>query len=294
MKTINKIKKELHCQIKKYSFFNNIRYIETDLGNFVIKKEFDESFFHTLARNGFKNYIPSKYHIDHYNLYPYVDSYPIEDGEKGQDLIFLMSSLHNKTSFSKEMTTDQIKEFYENKKKIIADMTSYYNNLRFFIEDKKLPTPSEVFFLKNMSIIFISLNHCSKFLEDWYQKVQDKKRIRVSTIHNNLSLEHLIENDQPYLISWDHSKIDMPIYDFIKFYRRDFHKLDFRTLLSIYENNINIKEDEKLLLYFELLLPNKIIFTESEMKNIYDLTYQDLYLTKTNLLLSQEDKIKHA
>ena len=57
-------------------------------------------------------------------------------------------------------------------------------------------------------------------MESWYELVKTKKRKRVVTLHNNLKLDNLIKNNQTFLISWDKSKIDMPIYDIVNFYNR--------------------------------------------------------------------------
>lgn len=291
MKTINKLKKELNCEIKKYSFFNNIKYIETNLGNFIIKETTNDKIFSNLERNDFDNYINYNYEIDNYKIYPYVDDLEVDDNEKGLDIIYLMSKLHNKTSYYKEISLNEIKEIYENKKIKIKELIDYYDYLRFIIEEKTSQNPSEIYFLNNMSIIFISLDLANKYLEEWYKTIKEKKQIRVTLIHNNLDLTHIIENNKPYLISWDKSKYDIPIYDFINFYKKEFNNLDFINLLNIYKNNLNLSKEEMLMLYIELLLPNKILLDNTEIKNIYDLTYQNIYLTRTYYLISKDDKI---
>lgn len=291
MKTINKIKKELKCDIKKYSFFNNIKYIETDLGNFIIKRSNNNSIFLNLNRNDFDNYIEYKYQINDYNVYPYIDSIEIDDNEKGLDIIYLMSKLHNKTIFYKEITIDEIKEIYEQKKSKIKELNDYYDYLRFIIEEKDMMLPTDIYFLKNMTIIFIALEMSNKLLDEWYEIMKQKNSIRISLIHNNLDLTHIIENNKPYLISWEKSKYDIPIYDFVTFYKNEFNELDFFDLLNIYKNNMNLSKEELLLLYIEILIPNKIILDNSPIKNIYDLTYQNIYLSKTYYLISKNNEI---
>ena len=191
MKTINKIKKELNCEIKKYSFFNNIKYIETDIGNFIIKKSNNNNLFINLERNDFDNYIDYKYKIDEYKVYPYIDDFNIDDNEKGLDVVYLMSKLHNKTSYFKEISEDEVKDVYENKKNKIREINEYYEYLRFIIEEKTYLSPTEIYLLKNISTIFICLDLVDKYLDEWYKIMKDKRRIRVSLIHNNLDLTHI-------------------------------------------------------------------------------------------------------
>jgi len=290
MKTINKLKKELKCNIKKYSFFDNIKYVETDLGNFILKKTDNEKVFINLERNDFDNYIDYKYEVDNYKVYPYIDDIDIDENEKGLDIIYLMSKLHNKTSFYKKISDNNIKEIYEYKKLKIKELNEYYDYLRFIIEEKNSHTPTELYFLKNMSIIFICLDMANNYLEEWYNIIKEKDSIRLSLIHNNLNLTHIVENNKPYLISWDKSKHDIPIYDFVKFYKNNFNDLDFINLLNIYKNNVNLSNEELYLLYVEILMPNKIILDNTEIKNIYDLTYQNIYLNKSYYLVSKDDK----
>ena len=292
MKTINKIKKELKCDIKKYSFFNNVKYIETDIGNFIIKKSDNDKVFIDLERNDFDNYIDYKYQVDDYKLYPYIDDFDIDENERGLDVVYLMSKLHNKTSYYKEINLYEIKKIYEQKKLKVHDLNEYYDYLRFSLEEKQFLSPTEIYLLKNISIIFISLDLVDKYLEEWYKIMQSKKRIRQSLIHNKLNLSHVIENNKPYFISWEQAKYDLPIYDFVNFYKSEFDKLDFIDLLNIYKNNINISKDELLMLYIEILLPEKIMLDNSEIKNIYDLTKQNVYLNKTYYLILKDYKPK--
>ena len=43
--------------------------------------------------------------------------------------------------------------------------------------------------------------------------VKDKRKVRYVVVHNNLDLDHFLKGKNNYLISWDKSKIDLPIYD---------------------------------------------------------------------------------
>ena len=290
MKTINKIKKELDCNIKKYSFFNNIKYIETDKGNFIIKNKFNNNIYNILDRINIDNYIKYQYEIGNHYIYPYIDDINLDNNEKALDIIHIISKLHNNTSYTKNISLEEIKDIYIDKKNKIKELKDYYEYLRFIIEEKKNPLPSELYYLKNMSIIFIVLDEIEIYLEKWYEIIKKEETVRISLIHNNLDLTHIIENNKPYLISWDKSKYNIPIYDFVLFYKKEFNNLNFSDLLIIYKNNIKIKEEELLMLYIEILMPDKIILDGTEIKNIYDLTYQNIYLNKTYYLVSKDNK----
>ena len=291
MKTINKIKNELNLDIKKVSLYNNIKYVETDKGNYIIKKAFDNKVFRILEKNNFNNYIGNIKTINGYNVFNYIDDIQIDVNERALDLITLMSKLHKLTNYYKNITIIEIKEFYEEKINYIKDLTNYYDYLRFIIEEKKHHTTTDIYFLKNLSIIYMSLDLVTKYVEEWYLIMKEKNSIRYSLIHNNLNLSHIIENDSPFFISCDIYKYDIPIYDFINFYKKDFKDLDFLDLFNIYKNNINLSKEEILLTYIELLMPKKIILEENDLKNIYELTYQNIYLNKTYFFVSEDNKI---
>ena len=290
MKTINKIKKELNFNIKKYSFFNNVKYIETDKGNFIIKNKFNNKIYNNLDRSNIDNYIKYKYEIDDYYVYPYLNEIEIDDNEKALDIIYIISKLHNNTSYTKEISLEEIKDIYTEKKDKIKELREYYEYLRFIIEEKNIPSPSELYYLKNMSIIFIALDEIEQYLEEWYKIIKQEEKVRISLVHNNLELSHILESNKPYIISWDNACYNIPIYDFVTFYKKEFNNLNFSDLLIIYKNNTNLKKEELLMLYIEILMPNKIILDNTEIKNIYDLTYQNLYLQKSYYLISKDNK----
>ena len=53
-------------------------------------------------------------------------------------------------------------------------------------------------------------------LEKWYELVKNSHKKRLVVLHNNLDLSHFLRNSKSYLISWDKSKIDIPIFDLYK------------------------------------------------------------------------------
>lgn len=291
MKTINNIKQKLDLDIKKVSFYGNIKYIETNKGNYIIKKSINNRIYRILDKNNYDNYIGNINRINDYDIYPYIDDLEIDSNERALDLIYLMSKLHKNTSYYKNVNILETKNYYEKTYEKIKDLNNYYDYLRFVTEEKEFYTTTDIYFLKNLSIIFISLDLASKYLEEWYSIMKDKKSTRISLIHNNLDLSHIIENSKPFLISWEKYKYDRPIYDFITLYKKEFKDLDFLDLFNIYKNNLKLTKEEILLTYIELLIPRKIILSENDLKNIYELTYQNIYLNKTCFFVSEDNKI---
>ena len=82
---------------------------------------------------------------------------------------------------------------------------------------------------------------CEIKLDDWYEKVKDKRDTRVSVVHNNLSLDHYLKGREEALISWDSSIIDSPILDIYNFYKKEALDIEFSSILKEYLKNT---EDE--------------------------------------------------
>ena len=137
-------------------------------------------------------------------------------------------------------------------------------------------SPSNYYFMRNITTVFKAIDYARYHIDKWYSIIEDKKRVRIVNIHNNLSLNHYLLSDRPYLISWRFSRKDLPIYDFVKFYKRYYKKLDFCDLLRNYETHYPLLLEEKILFFVLISIPDKIEFDDREydmckkVGNFYD------------------------
>ena len=200
----------------------------------------------------------------------------------------MMSLLHNKTTYYKEVSIDIFKEKYEDIKVKLDDLSKYYMDLITFIESRKYMSPSEYHLARNISIVFSSLDFCKYYLEEWYTLVSNKTKERLVTVHNNLKVDHILENSSPYLISWNNAKMDIPIYDFYKFYRNHYLDFDFEELYNIYVSKYPLLMEEKMLLFILLSIPPKIEFTQNELENCIKINRYLEYIYKTEKLIKPD------
>ena len=190
--------------------------------------------------------------------------------------VCIESGLHNKTTHYKEVDSNHYKQIYEDINNNITYLYSYYSDLITIIESKIFPSPSEYLLSRNISKIYAALSFSKTEIEKWYEIVKDKKKDRFVVVHNNLDLNHFLRNKNSYLISWDKAKIDKPIFDLYKLYKRHFNDFDFIEILNKYERNYPLLEEEKILLFVLISLPDKIILNDSEynmclkVKKFYD------------------------
>lgn len=270
MQEINKILKKYELRPRNYKKHNNNLEIETKEGKYNIKtKKRNNQYIYDYLKSRNFNYIPKiiSEENDEYEITEHIEQYNIPNEQKMIDMINLVSLLHNKTTHYKETTEDDYKETYEDIKNNIEYLYSYYNDLINIIDNKVYMSPSEYILARNISKIFNALNFANNEIEEWYKLVKEKKKKRLVVLHNNLELEHFIENDKEYLISWDKSKIGIPIFDLYKLYLKHGIEYEFTEILKKYEKNYPLYDDERKLLFILISLPKKIEYTKNEYEN---------------------------
>lgn len=285
MNNLKEIKSNFGFKINKCKYCDNIRILDTDKGTFVAKKNNRDKndLFKYLQTKNFNNFLNFYDYNSDYEIYPYINEIELTDEERAIDIINLISILHNRTTFYKELDLDKIKELYEDLNNKLFYLTNYYDNLRIIFEDENYIAPSHYFLLRNISIVFRSIDDSKHFVDKWYESIKNKKNIRVVTIHNNLELNHLLKGEDTYLISWDNSSKASPIYDLLSLYKNSYQRIEFSSLFEIYNSKYPLTQEELYLLYALLLVPNKLDLQKSEIVNT-----KDVYLLTNYLIQTQE------
>ena len=276
--------------INKLTIKSNAKIIDNKI---VIKERknnnIDKTYRYLKSRSF--DYFPEPIEIDNTKeIYPYIDDTeePIE--QKAIDLTHLVSLLHNKTTFYREVDIDKNKEIYEDILSRLEYLNNYYTDLITLIEKEVYMSPSSYLIARNINIIFQSIYFSKDKIEEWYKKIENNKNERVVNIHNNINLNHYRKSDKPYLISWNKSKIDKPIYDLLTFYQNHYLELDFDDLFHYYESNYPLKEEERILLFTYMAIPPKIEIEDSEYKMCIKINKIIDYLYKTSNLIMNYQK----
>ena len=262
--------------------------IRTNSGSVVIKPKKQNTIIQKYLESRSFYYQPKILNKDddEYEIMEYIEEYHIPKEQKMIDMVDLITLLHNKTTHYKEITEDYYKELYEDLSNNIFYLTSYYNDLLSIIESKFYMSPSEYTFARNSTRFFASLNYCKQELENWFSLVKEKKKARFVVIHNNLDLSHFLRNENSYLISWDKAKIDSPVFEFYRLYRRHGVEYDFTEILRRYESSYPLLEDERKLLFILCAMPIKLEFTGHLYEDTKLVSREVDLLYKTELLLS--------
>lgn len=288
MYEINEILKKYDLHPRKYKKNKKTTYIETENGKYIIKKKNNKNkYIYDYLKSRNFDYIPKIINEnEEYEITTYIEEYNIPKEQKMIDLINLISLLHNKTTHFKEITEDNYKEIYEDINNNIEHLHSYYEDLITMIETKVYMSPCEYLIARNITKIFETLYFSKKELDNWYDLVKEKTKQRLVVLHNNLELEHFLTNEKKYLISWDKSKIGMPLFDIYKLYKKHALEFEFSEILKLYEKNYPLLEEEKRLLFILISIPQKLELNKSEYENTKEAGKLMDYLYKTEKLIS--------
>ena len=276
--------------INKLTIKSNAKIIDNKI---VVKerknKNLDKTYRYLKSRSF--DYFPEPLLLEEqYEAYPYIEDTEEPVEQKAIDLMHLISLLHNKTTFYREVDIDKNKEIYEEIEAKLEYLSNYYTDLIELIEKEVYMLPSSYLIARNINIIFESIYFSKEQLDIWYKKIENNKNERVVNIHNNINLEHYRKSDKPYLISWSKSKIASPIYDLLSFYQNHYLELDFDDLFHYYENNYPLKEEERTLLFIYMAIPPKIEIEDNEYKMCIKINKIIDYLYKTSNLIMNYQK----
>ena len=269
----------------RYTIKGKSTILETTCGDFIIKpknKDINELYTY-LTNRGFMNYpkiIDSS--RDEVNVFEYVEDIKLPKEQKCDDLIEIIASLHNKTSYFKEVSEDRFKSIYEDVLSNINYLSNYYNTLYEIGFNEVYASPSNYIFMRNYYKLNSALEYAKSELENWYSLVTSETKIRVCLIHNNLELNHLL-NDK--LISWDNYMIDTPVIDIVKLYKKEWKNINFSEIFERYMYKFPLLEYEKKLLFILISMPPEIKKSDNEFEKCKVVSEVMDYVFKTEELI---------
>lgn len=281
----------------KIRYKNKVKLIEKDDNKYIykIKKSDKKDLYQYLLNIKFINFLPLKETNNQYEIYNYIEDEYITNDEKAIDIINVLISLHVKTTTYQEISIEEIKTLYENTKKNIKYLRNYYLDLQDYIETKVYMSPAEQLLMNNISKFYKALNYAEEKIEQWYIEKEQQKQERTVQLHNNLSLDHIIKKDIPYIISWDKSKRGNPIYDFLYFYKKEYNNLEMNYLFNLYQDKYSFYPEEKMLFESLISIPEKISFQKTNYINTINAKSIIDYVDKTNeFLLKYNKKNEHT
>lgn len=259
-------------------------YVVKKLNNSSLKEKYDY-----LKSRNFINFPPVLFEQNDYEVTKYLHDLKMGDYEKIEDMIYLLTLLQNKTTFYKEVDLDEVKKIYEETKEELEYLYHYYQAIQTMVEEEIYMSPANYYFILRVSNIYHVLNNGLFYIEKWYSLVHHKKTLRFVFNHNNLVMDHLIENDNIYLTSWGKSSFGFPEDDLYNLWSNNYRYLELENMLQTYQSKYKLYDDEYFLFLAKLCRLKRIDFNKDEqlkMREVIDLMD---YIEKLEHFFSKEN-----
>ncbi len=272
----------------RYTIKGKATILETTSGDFIVKeknKDLNELYNYLISR-GFDNFpklIDSS--RKDLNVFEYIDTINMPKEQMCDDIIDLIASLHNKTSYFKEVSEDKFKSIYEDIKSNISYLKNYYDTMYEIGFSEEYMSPATYLFMRNFYKINAALDFCLKEIDEWYNLIRNETKIRVSVVHNNLSIEHFLKGSREVLISWDNYLIDTPIIDIVKLYKNEYLNMNFSEVLERYFYKFPLLPYEQKLLFVLIVMPPEIKTSNDEFNKCKNISKVIDYVFKTEDLI---------
>lgn len=261
---------------------------------YVVKKtnKSNQKIYDYLSSRGFYNFPQFILEKDGLEVTEYKKELDMDQNQKIEDMIYLLTILHNKTTFYKELDLDEIKRLYEETIDQLNYLISYYQSIQSIIEEEVYMSPANYYFIINSDKFYRVFNKGLYFIEKWLEQVQNKKSIRFVLNHNHLSKDHLVESDGLYFVSWDRASFGFPISDLEMLWKNNYEYLDLETLLSGYNSKYKLCEEEYFYYLARLCIIKRIDFNQDEHKKIKEIIELVKYIEKLDYYFLKQNSNK--
>ena len=287
---INNLLKDYGIKISSYKKEKDYYIVRTNKGKFVVKNNSNNNYIFDYLNTRAFIFYPEIVINDKYLVTKYIEDRIIPKEQKINDITDLMSLLHNKTSYYKNIT-DEYLTMYDDLENDYNYLYEYYEKIINDIDNSIFLSPSKYLIARNITLILDSLNLGRNYLEKWREKTNKLDKMRVSVVNNNLSLSNYKRNDKPYIINWNKSKIDIPIFDLYNFNNNE--DIDINEVLKRYEKKYPLKNGEKELLMVLLFMPNKMDLNSNEYNMCKNINKEINRLIKVHKLNLEYEKVNH-
>jgi spore coat protein YsxE len=273
--------------------YGNLKKIYTQQGVFALKRlstssRQDPHFIQTmglLSQKGFMKMVqPYRTQDEQYIVYegtnayylmPWLPNEPKEERDIRYHKLFQeLAHLHSLTSHEVNLKQEDIKKHYEWLSKQWDDRKEDLEKYVTECEQKLYMSPFELYFCMFYNECSHALGFARTKLDDWYEKIKEKEKARLVTIHGKLSSKHFIydENGTGYFINFERTKEASPIYDLMPFYFRALRTYPIQSSenyewFTTYQQHFSLREEELLLFYCYMAFPELIVRAVDQYRN---------------------------
>ena len=294
MNNIKEISEKYNFKVKGIEYKNNVIILDTDIGKYVYKENNNYKIYEYLTSRGF-NYFPRPINDSdtNYEIVEFINENNLTEEEKANDLVNIVSFLHQKTTSFKEVDLDELKTMYETMQNNANYLMSYYNDINEIIDKTIFMSPAMYLLVSNIDLIYYLITFVKIESTNWYEEVKSKKNMRYVMVHNNLNTSHLVRGNSCFLISWNKAHLGLSYIDLKKIFEENYSYLSLENVLNDYTKNNKLNSNEYLFLLLNLAMVRKIKFTNNTYLDCYNLSIYLEYLRKIALIVRKYDEKVH-
>lgn len=251
-----------------------LKYVDNQCNNLLIEKinmlNLSSNFVMPLKTCVRSNY--ASYNDKIIYLSPWVDNDNIESKDlKLKYYLSSMSKLHEKTSYTLNVTSSFFNELSMKIEEQIGECYQYYDKLMSYALLKEYNSPFQWYLIFHFKDIIASLDKSRYYLDEFKKNIKEKSTIRQVIIHQNFSYDHVFLSKDK-VIGNDKMKLASPIYDLYDLFNKvEFGSIDISGLLDIYFKNISFEEYEKNWLLSLLFISKMIKISNHDFNNLLSL-----------------------
>lgn len=195
-----------------------------------------------------------------------------------------LAYLHSTSFFNYNVSKSFFKHQIEDLSLIINERIVYYNEIMNNFEALTYRSPTGWMFVLNYHRIECCLKKSLELLECYEQYVCNLDTIRLCLIYNNFNYNHVMMKENK-LISIDHIKVNLCIYDIFNMYQKSPEfTFDFDVILDSYFCKIKLLKEESLLLQCLLHIVPIVEIGHDEINNIVKMSRLLYYLDSISSL----------
>lgn len=254
--------------MNRFTIKGKVKIIENNGKKIVIKEKKKDlkDLFEYLSSRGYEYFPNITNDRNNFLEYEYLEKENNLNDNIDESMINMVSLLHYKTSYYKNVSKSKFKEIYNKLMDNIDYLKDIYSKKIELIDNEEYMSPSNYLFARNYSIIISNLYYIEKELNKWYKLVKDKTKERVCVVHNNLKKDNFFRGKKNILTGWDNFLVDTPVLDIYKLYRSEYNNVDMEYLLKVYNENNKLNEEEIILFNILISMP----LNTNEELNEYD------------------------
>ncbi|MBA2878524.1 aminoglycoside phosphotransferase [Anoxybacillus ayderensis] len=196
----------------------------------------------------------------------YIMPWLKEKADPGSSFFHDLARWHKHSLKEIQTIETEIERYYEERKLSLEDAKKTLTHYIETCEKQWYMSPFQLQCCTHFLDIMRAITFSEHTLNEWRERMREKKTVRICYIHGRPSFQHYVERDDgtSYFISFEQARWAPPFHDLLLFFRQYLQTYpmtcdDAVQWLSQYEQTLALEEDERLLFFHLLVDPHRFV-----------------------------------